>query len=542
MSRYRPAVVGILAVAVLLSTVWADVPAYAEDETAPVLPSTEAGAESEAPAEDAATEQPVVIDDVATEQPVIIDDDPVVVPPADEPLVEAIATEDPSIGAPTDDLPIADPTAPSAPANPSATAGSGSAVVRWKRPATNGGATIRAFVIRAEPSGQVVRVPGEVTTAKVTGLRNGEAATFRVAARNIVGSGSMSRATDPVTPRAVATFNVEQQPRRRVVYGTRSVVRVSLVATGGVGVPNQRVNLLARVSRSSRWRRVDSDTTGSRGRVTFGTRLPASAALRVRHPIGRFVAQDAPVRSVVVAKRVSASVERTRTRLGEVVVVRGRVSPRQRVGSSVFLQRRVDGDWRRVAAGRMTTQRRYVTRWRPARVGTYVLRVGKDGSRGLADGVSGLWRHRVNPETAADVAADILRNRGITLATTHVSSGSDGSTAKSNIVDVANGRQARTSHGSLTPLDIRMLRAVREMGRRGTLSVSEFAGGNHASGSDHYRGRGVDINWVNGRHVGYGSGYGMVADMCRKYGAREIFTPANDPWGGHHNHVHCGWS
>lgn len=517
MSRYRPAVVGILAVAVLLSTVWVDTPAYAEEElvTAPV------------------EETPV--DDVATEEPIAVEDDPV---------VEEVASEDPDVA---EALPIADPTAPGAPASPSAAAGSGSAVVRWERPATNGGATIRAFVVRAAPSGQVVQVPGDTTSARVTGLRNGQATTFTVEARNLFGAGAKSRTTTPVTPRAVATFDVERQPRRRVMYGTRSAVRVALVTAGGVGVPNQRVNLLARVSRSSRWRRVDSDTTGSRGRVTLHTKLPASAALRVRHPVSRVVAPDQPVGSVIVAKRVSASVPRRRSRLGQVVVVRGRVSPRQRVGSSVVLQRRVDGEWRRAAIGRMTTQRRYVTHWKPPRIGRYVLRVRKEGNSRLADGVSRRWRHRVDPETAADVAGDILRDPSITLATVHVSYGADAATAERNIIDVANGRRANTScYGnapcSLTPLDLRMLRAVREMGQRGTLTVSEFAGGNHASGSDHYRGRGVDITWVNGRHVGSGSGYGMAVDMCRKYGASKIFTPAHDPWGGHHNHVHCGWS
>ena len=532
MSRYRPAVVGILAVAVLLSTGWADAPAYAENDIAPVP------AGSEAPVDEGPTEEPTTIGD----DPVVVPTDPVVVPPADDPVVAEIVTEDPDAVPAPDDLPVADSTAPGAPGSPSATAGDGSAVVRWTRPTTNGGATIHAFIVRAAPSGKVVKVPGDRTSAKVTGLRNGEATTFKVAARNVIGSGAVSRSTDPVTPRAIATFKVERQPSRRVVYGTRSTVRVVLVAAGGVGVPNQRVNLLARVSRSSRWRSVDSDVTGSRGRVTLGTTLRRSAALRVRHPTGSFVARDAAVRSVVVAKRVSAWVTGTRTRLGQEVIVRGRVSPRQRPGSPVVLQRRVDGAWQRVAVGHMTTQRRYVTRWKPARVGGYALRVRKAGSSGLAEGVSQAWRHRVDPETAADVAADILGDRDITLATVHVSSGSDGATAKRNIVDVANGREAKTSQGSSTPLDLRMLRAVREMGQRGTLTVSEFAGGNHASGSDHYRGRGVDITWVNGRHVGYGSGYDMAVTMCRKYGASEIFSPANDPWGGHHNHVHCGWS
>ena len=39
----------------------------------------------------------------------------------------------------------------------------------------------------------------------------------------------------------------------------------------------------------------------------------------------------------------------------------------------------------------------------------------------------------------------------------------------------------------------------------------------------------------------WGDRYGVVVDLCRAYGADQIYTPANDPWGGHHHHVHCSW-
>lgn len=153
----------------------------------------------------------------------------------------------------------------------------------------------------------------------------------------------------------------------------------------------------------------------------------------------------------------------------------------------------------------------------------------------------------MNPESAVDVARDILRDDDITLATVHVWTTARRATARENIVDVANGRAARRScHGGApcgsTYLDLRVLRAVRAMGRRGTVTISEFAGGVHAGRSAHYSGRGVDITWVNGRHVGYGSRYNMAVVVCRAFGAETIYSPSDDPWGGHSRHVHCGWS
>jgi hypothetical protein len=152
----------------------------------------------------------------------------------------------------------------------------------------------------------------------------------------------------------------------------------------------------------------------------------------------------------------------------------------------------------------------------------------------------------VDPETAADIARDILHNKRIELARVHLSGGSYLGSAHQNVVDVANGRRARHScHGGApcgsSKIDLRVLSAIRDMGARRSLTVSELVGGVHSGGSAHYTGRAVDITWVNKRHVGSGGSYGMVVDLCRANGATRVFTPSNDPYGGHHNHVHCDW-
>ena len=354
-----------------------------------------------------------------------------------------------------------------------------------------------------------------------------------------------AHAASPSTP-AVARFVVASQPAPRVVYGTQSKVVAALITGVGVGVPAQEVRLMAKVRPSTKWRGVASGRTDITGRVTLRATLPASAALRLRHPDSLIAAPDVDVRSVVVAKRITVSAGPTRTRLGKQVVIRGGVEPTQPIGSLVVLQQRAGGSWKRITSGRMITKNRYAIRWDPQRARTYVLRVRRRGDPLRAAGTSAAWRHRVDPETAAALARDILRNKRITLEKVHASGGSYLGSPHQNIIDVANGRPARHScHGgapcATSKIDLRVLSAVRDMGTRATVTVSEFVGGVHKSGSPHFFGRAVDINWVGGRHIGQGADYDMVVERCRAFGAIQIFTPSNDPDGAHHNHIHCAW-
>ena len=88
--------------------------------------------------------------------------------------------------------------APLAPASPSATARNASALVTWTPPA-NGGAPITGYTITGSPSGSAT-AGGSATSAVVVGLTNGTPYTFTVTARNIVGTGPPSTASNPVTP------------------------------------------------------------------------------------------------------------------------------------------------------------------------------------------------------------------------------------------------------------------------------------------------------------------------------------------------------
>jgi len=121
--------------------------------------------------------------------------------------VNAIGLSDPS-GASNSVTPRVPATVPGAPTIGSVSAGNGQVSVSWAAPASNGGASISGYQVTpyvgatAQP---VVVSTGPGTSKVVTGLANGTAYTFRVAAVNAVGTGAQSGASGAVTPVAPAT-------------------------------------------------------------------------------------------------------------------------------------------------------------------------------------------------------------------------------------------------------------------------------------------------------------------------------------------------
>jgi len=90
-------------------------------------------------------------------------------------------------------------TAPGAPTGVSATAGAGQARVAFTAPASNGGAAITLYTATSIPGGK----SGTATASPVivTGLKTGASYTFTVKARNSVGQGAASAASNPIVAR-----------------------------------------------------------------------------------------------------------------------------------------------------------------------------------------------------------------------------------------------------------------------------------------------------------------------------------------------------
>ena len=89
-------------------------------------------------------------------------------------------------------------TLPGAPTSVSARAGNNSATITWVAPAFDGGTPITGYLVTAS-NGSTFTV-GNTTTDTVTGLANGTAYSFTVAAINAVGTGPSSIASNSVTP------------------------------------------------------------------------------------------------------------------------------------------------------------------------------------------------------------------------------------------------------------------------------------------------------------------------------------------------------
>ncbi len=88
--------------------------------------------------------------------------------------------------------------APGAPLGVSATPFNAAARVSFSPPASNGGGTITSYTVTSSPGG--VTATGVGSPIMVTGLTNGDAYTFTVAASNKAGSGPASAASGAVTP------------------------------------------------------------------------------------------------------------------------------------------------------------------------------------------------------------------------------------------------------------------------------------------------------------------------------------------------------
>jgi hypothetical protein len=148
------------------------------------------------------------------------------------------------------------------------------------------------------------------------------------------------------------------------------------------------------------------------------------------------------------------------------------------------------------------------------------------------------------PGVIAALALQILVSHRIELSRAHVSGIADAATARRNTVhqmfeSLAHRSSYDNAPGGTVALDVRMLRAILQLGTRYTFSISEVAGGSHSAGSSHYRGTAFDVNVIDkvrvtGKHPTYRS----FMEDCRQLGAAQVLGP---PAHGHETHVHAAW-
>lgn len=98
------------------------------------------------------------------------------------------------------------PVVPGAPTNLVSTAGNNQVTLSWTAPTENGGADITDYLVQKTPAAgtpnwtTVTYAPSAATNRVVTGLTNGTAYKFRVAAVNIAGAGAFTITANAITP------------------------------------------------------------------------------------------------------------------------------------------------------------------------------------------------------------------------------------------------------------------------------------------------------------------------------------------------------
>ncbi len=95
---------------------------------------------------------------------------------------------------------------PGAPTGVSATGGNAQAIVSFTAPVDDGGSSITGYRVTSSPGG--ITATGSSSPITITGLTNGTAYTFTVAAQNIAGYGPESSASNSVTPAAGRVITV----------------------------------------------------------------------------------------------------------------------------------------------------------------------------------------------------------------------------------------------------------------------------------------------------------------------------------------------
>jgi hypothetical protein len=163
-------------------------------------------------------------------------------------------------------------TVPVAPTGVSGTPGNAQVTLSWTEPASDGGAPITGYQVTPY-IGATAQTPinftSTATTQTITGLTNGTAYTFTIAATNTSGTGSDSAASDPVTPRTVPDAPTG-------VSGTPGNAQVTLSWTepasdGGAPITGYQVTPYIGATAQTPIESTDTATTATISELTNGT-------------------------------------------------------------------------------------------------------------------------------------------------------------------------------------------------------------------------------------------------------------------------------
>ena len=121
---------------------------------------------------------------------------------------------------------------PGAPTSVQLSAVAGKITATWSAPADNGGTAVLGYRVTATPGGAFCETTAPTSTCEISGLTNGTAYTVKVTARNALGSGTESAASNSATPKSVP-----YAPTSVVTTAGDSQLTISWAAPGDGGSP-----------------------------------------------------------------------------------------------------------------------------------------------------------------------------------------------------------------------------------------------------------------------------------------------------------------
>jgi hypothetical protein len=194
--------------------------------------------------------------------------------------------------------------APGAPTAVVATRGNAQASLTWTAPASDGGSPITGYNVQVRTGTTVVSTlpAGSITvsgtTATVTGLTNGVAYNFRVAAVNAIGTGPLSTASNTVTPATVPGQPTIGTPTQGAAGGalTAFAVWTAPSSNGGATITNYQITAYNAATGAVVAQQLFNGTVTPR-QITFGGTAPVQFEVVAINAVGAGIAsaKSAPV-------------------------------------------------------------------------------------------------------------------------------------------------------------------------------------------------------------------------------------------------------
>jgi hypothetical protein len=306
---------------------------------------------------------------------------------------------------------------PSPPTDVTARAGDQLAEVAWNAPVPDD-PSITGYTVTASPADiPAVTVDHAARTTTVTGLTNGTAYSFTVAAINADGTSPPSMPSAPVTPAppAATTLTLVAAPTS-VLYGGTVTLTGRLQEADSAGIADETVTVERRPKGTTTWTTLTTVTTASDGTFDPSPQVTPQVhtQYRLRHPATPFyAASTSPTATVLVGVRLTARLNPTSMTLGRTATISGQVVPTHR-GQRIRLQYKQGQSWRTAQTRTLPATGRYSFALRPRGTGTSWWRIHKASDADHVGAISPTVRLVVYRAAItavhADAAGDDRRN------------------------------------------------------------------------------------------------------------------------------------